>query len=130
MQIFVHNKCAHSKELTEWMLENVTEDLQYTCELISATPSDNIEYVPCISYKGKEAVGFKQCRSLLENYIEEHSKKPTQKKLPDIADLPSQYKPPPKAQSVEDKFNDLISARKPPSTGAPLPVPERSVPAL
>ena len=48
-------------------------------------------------------------------------------------EVPSKFKDPVEKQSVEDRFNDLVSARKPaPPAHASqqLPLPERAVPSL
>ena len=131
MQVFVHSKCAHSNELTQWMLQNIPDNLQINFELVYANLNDNVLYVPCIVNMGTEIIGFSQCKEFIKTTIDTLSHpKTSARKQPSVDDLPPQYKQPSKLESVEDKFNSLISARKPPSNGPVLPLPERKMPDI
>ena len=131
MQVFVHSKCAHSNELTQWMLQNIPDNLQMNFELVYANLNDNLLYVPCIMNMGTEIIGFSQCTDFIKTTIQTLSQpKTSARKAPDVDSLPPQYKQSSKLESVEDKFNSLISARKPPSNGPVLPVPDRKMPDI
>lgn len=128
MQIFVHNKCKYSSQLTEWMFENIPEEIQCEFELVYATLQDDIVHVPCI-VSGDKSIGLVQCIERLQDAVESKKKAPSARKELSVEDMPTKYQPPAKAQSVEDKFQNLLSSRKPPSTAAALPVSDRALPS-
>lgn len=90
MVIYVHTDCPHSAKLTDWLMQNVSDDDKPKIQL--QYPEPDIEHVPCV--KNKDAVGFKQCVSLI---IKTFGVKETQK---------------PKSQSLEDTLQQMISQRK------------------
>ena len=138
MQIFVHSNCEHSSNLLKWMLENIPEQEHSNFELIYATSKDNVKHVPCILSFGEKCIGFRECVSHLKNLQQAekgHVKSGTVHSKGHIVDdeVPSKFKDPVEKQSVEDRFNDLVSARKPaPPAHASqqLLLPERAVPSL
>lgn len=129
MQIFVHHKCKYSSKLTEWMFENIPEEIQCEFELVYATLQDDIVYVPCIVSDNKKSIGFAQCMEQLQDVVALKRKTRVARKELSVEDMPSKYQPPAKTQSVEDKFQDLLSSRKPPSTATALPVSDRALPS-
>jgi len=129
MQIYVHHKCKYSSQLTEWMFENIPEEIQCEFELVYATLQDDIVYVPCIVSDKRKSIGFVQCMQELQDIVASKRKAPSARKELNVEDIPSKYQRPVKSQSVEDKFQDLLSSRKPPSTVTALPVSDRALPS-
>ena len=138
MQIFVHSSCEHSSNLLKWMLENIPEHQHSNFELIYATSKEKVRHVPCILSVDQKCIGFRECVAHLKSLQkadEGHVKSGDVQSKENMVEVeaPSKYKDPVQKQSVEDRFNDLVSARKPaPPAHASqqLPLSDRAVPSL
>ena len=120
--VLVHNRCPHCTSLAQWMLESIP--LRFREDIIFQ-PQEDLSLttkVPAILADNDIITGEKNCREFLSRLFPQYTHSDPVPEAPQQKDTP---------RTVEERFNDLLTQRKPVATNAPdLTAPPRATPSL